>query len=105
VGSDHAAADLVGPGAGDRRSVVAWGHDDDLQVLWLRLDRPPDAAWARAFDQECAAVGSPFVRHHQHLLGTSTAEASRRLAKRARRLVGAANGRVSRTIDAEPVAY
>lgn len=64
-------------------------------MLWVRLDALPDAGWVAAFDQERDACEIPFVRHGRHLLCTSTAEASRRLTKTARRLVGATNGRVS----------
>lgn len=70
----------------------------------MRLDAPPDAGWAAAFDQERDASAVPFVRHGRHLLCTSTAEASRRLGKAARRLVGATNGRVGGAADPEVLA-
>lgn len=103
VASATETSEPLGPRAGsvpaggtdERRFVVAVGHDDELWLLWLRLDMVPSPRWVAAFDAECRRQGAAVRLHGAHVLCTATEADQRRVTKQARRIVGATNGAVT----------
>lgn len=83
------------PVRGDRRRVVDIGHDDELGVLWLRLDLEPSEPWCAVFDAERAVAAVELACHGRYVLCTATRADRRRVEKAARRLVGTVNGAVA----------